>query len=184
MGVTAWHITFGTCGTRLHGDPRLTVDRVRNKFNGPYVEPSVPRESFARAILTNPPVRLSHAQRVFVERAIPAACARGGRRYDTCAYAPDHAHTLLRADGPIHGKRIRQWLKRWLSEALDAEFGRRIGDGAWWAKGGSNRVVHDDDDLRAVIAYIDAQRSIRREAEEEEKDSGPTRPGSLGRVSS
>jgi len=192
MGLTAWHITFGTYGARLHGDPRLTVDRVRNEFNGPYVEPSAPRQSLAKAALTHPPVRLSRTQRVFLEQTIPAMCIRGGWRYDTCACAREHAHTLLRADAVIHGKHIRHWLKRWLTEALDREFGRRPGDGAWWAEGGSNRVVHDDDYLRTVTEYIDAQRTVRRgadaaavaEAEEEEgqeEDIGPTRPGSLVR---
>ncbi|MCH8164939.1 MAG: hypothetical protein IH889_04955 [Planctomycetes bacterium] len=29
-GPLAYHITFGTYGTRLHGDPRGTVDRTLN----------------------------------------------------------------------------------------------------------------------------------------------------------
>lgn len=180
MGLTAWHITFGTYATRLHGDPRLTVDRDHNQRHGPFVEPSPARQSIATAILSHAPVRLTRPQRVFVEHTIPSVCIRGGWRYDTCACPSDHAHTLLRADDRIHGKRIRHWLKWWLSESLNKEFGLQPGDGAWWAEGGSTKVVHDDDYLRTVTAYIDAQRTTRRHSENE-RTSGPTGPGSLGR---
>ena len=35
MTVLAFHITWGTYGTRLHGDPRGTVDRNHNHFGDP-----------------------------------------------------------------------------------------------------------------------------------------------------
>ena len=179
MATTAWHITFGTYAARLHGDPRLTVDRDHNRIHEPFVEASAARREVASQMLTHVPVKLTRAQRVFVEHTIPALCIRGGWRYDTCAAAPDHTHTLLRVPESVHGKRIRRWLKRWLTVALDHEFGRQPGDGAWWAEGGSTKVVHDDGYLRTVIAYIDAQRTTRRAAENA-RSSGPTRPGSLG----
>jgi hypothetical protein len=33
----AYHITFGTYGTRLHGDERGTVDRAMNKPGDPII---------------------------------------------------------------------------------------------------------------------------------------------------
>jgi hypothetical protein len=33
----AYHITFGTYGTRLHGDPRGTVDRSMNRPGDPII---------------------------------------------------------------------------------------------------------------------------------------------------
>jgi hypothetical protein len=35
MKVIAYHITWGTYGTRLHGDPRGTVDREHNQRGSP-----------------------------------------------------------------------------------------------------------------------------------------------------
>ena len=66
MGLTAWDITFGTYGARLHGDPRLTVDRIHNEFNGPYVEPSAPRHALATHRLAMAPPAL-HPQAPSVE---------------------------------------------------------------------------------------------------------------------
>ena len=44
-------------------------------------------------------------------------------------------------------------MKRWLSQALNDRFGRRI----WWAEGGSNRVVHDETYLQNVHRYVRGQ---------------------------
>src|SRR5688500_18791040 len=35
MNLLAYHITWGTYGTRLHGDPRKTVDRLHNQYGDP-----------------------------------------------------------------------------------------------------------------------------------------------------
>src|SRR5438876_12296826 len=35
MNLLAYHITWGTYGTRLHGDPRKTVDRQHNAYGEP-----------------------------------------------------------------------------------------------------------------------------------------------------
>jgi hypothetical protein len=74
---TTWHITFGTHGARLHGGPRLTVDRDHNQRGEPFIgeggrDPD--REQRERAKLKSQPVILSIEQCVFIESVIPAIC--------------------------------------------------------------------------------------------------------------
>ncbi len=158
MPLTAWHITFGTHGTRLHGDPRPTVDRKHNERGTPFLAPDPRREGRERSRLASPPVLLSREQCLFVESRIPTICDRGGWEYMESAAATDHVHVLLRADSTIHGKHIRRWLKQWVTEELNREYkGER--SSPWWADGGSTKPVKDDDYLANVVRYIRRQRT-------------------------
>lgn len=141
---TAWHITVGTYGLRLHGGDESTVDRQHNRRGEPFITGQPWRAEIERNLMGGGPVRLTHAQRELIERLLPAICERGGWRHHAGAAPPppddDHFHILLDADPSVHGKSIRRWLKRWLSEALDEEFGRPEG-GCWWVECGSTRPV-------------------------------------------
>lgn len=156
---TAWHITFGTYGQRLHGDERLTVDRKHNLPGTPLVEDNVRRESWEQAQLAHDPVTLTHEQRLFIEREVLSICERGGWQLLACAAAPDHVHTLLRAPSAIDGKRLRTWLKRWMGDALSAQFGKI--PGSWWAEGGSARPVKDGHYFDNAKRYVLEQRTTR-----------------------
>ena len=154
--MTVWHITFGTYGTRLHGDDRPTVDREHNEFCTPYVAEDSVRWVAERHRMVAPPVLLTREQRLFVAATIPALCERGRWEYLTCAAAPNHVHVLLGADPRVHGKRIRPWLKRWLTAALDSRWqaAKRLDGMSWWAEGGSNRAVKTRDYIEDATRYI------------------------------
>ena len=159
---TTWHITFGTHGSRLHGDDAPTVDRQHNLPGTPFLGRDPARASRERQSLRCGEVRLTDAQRRFIETILPRICERGGWTLRACA-APsppenDHVHVLLDADPSRHGKGIRKWLKRWLSEALTAEFGPPP-DGEWWAEGGSTKPVKEDQYLNNAWPYIIRQRT-------------------------
>src|SRR5271169_5728813 len=74
----AYHITFGTYGTRLHGDERGTVDRSLNKFGDPIIGLDEDWNRIERRLLRFEPRKLSVEQRIFVEQSVPQICARGG----------------------------------------------------------------------------------------------------------
>ena len=161
-GRTIWHITFGTYGCRLHGADEPTVDRQHNQPGTPFLAPDPCRRRDEAQAMRGHGVHLSAGQRTAIEATIPTLCQRGRWDYLVCA-APgppddDHAHVLLAADPAVHGKTVRQWLKRWLTEELDAQWPRPMG-GAWWAVGGSTKPVNDEQYLRNVYRYIGAQRS-------------------------
>ncbi|MEM8781384.1 MAG: transposase [Planctomycetota bacterium] len=156
--MTHWHLTFGTYGTRLHGDARPTVDREHNRFGTPFVTADPSRLLREREAMAAEAVVLTSDQRGHVERTIPSICERGGWSYRIAA-APeegDHVHVLLAADPKRHGKEVRRWLKQWLTASLNERWPRTT---RWWAHGGSTKAVKNAAYLRNVLAYIARQRS-------------------------
>jgi len=152
----AYHITFGTYGTRLHGDDRGTIDRKMNKPGEPIVGSNPDWWESERDRLNFPPVQLNAEQMRFAESTLPSICARGGWTLHTCAAAPDHLHVVLstRSDGAA----VRKWMKRWLGEAM-SEHWPLPGQSAWWAEGGSVRWVWTQEYFDDVKAYVHRQRA-------------------------
>jgi len=154
----AFHITFGTYGTRLHGDPRGTVDRAHNRPGDPVLGADPARWIRESAAMRFPPIELTLEQRLFVEATIPRVCLRGGWQYHVGAAASEHVHTMLSA--AVDGVSVRKWLKRWLGEALSERWPLPAGQ-SWWAEGGSVRWVWTEDYYQTIYDYICQQRTTR-----------------------
>ena len=152
----AYHITFGTYGTRLHGGKRATVTRNQSRFGEPTVGRDVVLERLSRIQLEFPPVVLSREQREYVESAIPALCARGDWSYLLAAAQEDHVHVLLTTR--VEGTRVRKWLKRWLGAALSERWPMSNGQ-AWWAEGGSVKQIWNEEYLETALEYVRRQRT-------------------------
>ncbi|MBI1338047.1 MAG: hypothetical protein GC164_13955 [Phycisphaera sp.] len=164
-GRTYWHITFGTYGSRLHGADEPTVDRQHNQLHAPFLPADAQRHEKAARMMKADTVWLTQPQRAVIEALVPKICERGGWGYGMVA-APgepdnDHVHVLLHADSTVHGKRIRMWLKRWLTEELNSRWPR--GKDVWWAEAGSTLAVKDERYLRNVYEYIKRQRTLPAE---------------------
>ncbi len=174
----AYHITFGTYGTRLHGDPRGTVDRKANKLGDPIIGAEPDWERMERSTLRFPPVLLDPGSRSFIESVVPSLCDRGGWELHVCSAKPDHVHVLLTTSR--EAKPVRRWLKTWLSQALNERVGSeppeppavradrdhrsRVDEGEdrrrpWWSKGGSIKWVWDEKYFDNVYNYITRQRT-------------------------
>jgi hypothetical protein len=74
----AYHITFGTYGTRLHGDARGTVERARNVYGEPIVGRDGEWERIERGRLGFEPRVFTFEQMIIAEGLIPSICLRGG----------------------------------------------------------------------------------------------------------
>ena len=70
-----YHITFGTYGTRLHGDSRGTVDRAENAFGAPIVGRDGEWQQDELSLLKFPPRLLTVDQRLAVQEVVPQVCA-------------------------------------------------------------------------------------------------------------
>src|SRR5438046_10476405 len=99
----AFHITFGTYGTRLHGDARGTVDRRHNTYGEPIIGADADWQHEEQASLKFPIVLLDDTQRQFAEAAAPQICERGGWKLHNCAARPDHVHAMIAtsSDGQV-----------------------------------------------------------------------------------
>ncbi len=165
----AYHFTFGTYGTRLHGDSRGTVDRTMNRPNDPIIGRNEEWQQIERRLLQYPPLYLSRKERIVAEYEIVNVCSRGEWELHICAAQPDHIHVLLTALPERDSKAIRRWLKTWLSHAMNNNNKSRdlrsrsavtdSGSGQrWWAKGGSIKWIWTQDYFNNVYEYITQQR--------------------------
>jgi REP element-mobilizing transposase RayT len=172
----AYHITFATYGTRLHGDERGTVDRVHNKRGTPLLTPEPERVAWEESLLRFPPTVLTNEQRLFAQIAIPEVCTRGGWKYQIAAVQPDHVHVLLStvSDARI----VRRVLKRWLSQAMSERW-PDAGERPWWGEGGSIRWILNEDYFETAWAYIHRQRAVAEDGQgNETSEPGWGQPGS------
>ena len=156
--VLAYHFTWGTYGSRLHGDPRGTVERQNNIYGTPVLAHDAERLREQRENLRFPPVSLTIEQCAFAEDAIPAVCERGHWELRARACAPDHIHVVLTS--VFDPKKIRSLLKRWVGQALSENWSQEK-EQTWWSEDGSIKWIYDDPYLRNAVRYVERQR-IRR----------------------
>jgi REP element-mobilizing transposase RayT len=160
MRPLAYHITWGTYGTRLRYGPRPTVSRKQAQLRTPVLvfEPHLwEREKENLKYL---PVLLTSEQMKFIESIVPALCDRGRWTHRASAAGPDHVHVVLTSD---HDPDImRRLLKRWLGQELSRSFLRPIDESQlWWAECGSIKWIGDDAYLATAIKYVNRQRAVQ-----------------------
>jgi REP element-mobilizing transposase RayT len=151
----AYHITFGTYGTRLHGDSRKTVDREHNEFGTPVLGSDPDRLREEKENLKFAPIYLTREQCLFGQEVMPRICTLGQWQYHTCACAPDHVHVVLTS--PFDPKTIRRLVKRWLGQELSSKWPLSSGR-TWWVEDGSTKWIHEDSYLVNAIDYVTRQR--------------------------
>ena len=154
----AYHITWGTYGTRLHGDDRGTVDRSMNQHGDPIIGLDSEWQRIETSLLRFPRRVLTRQQREFIEATIPDICVRGKWEFISTAAAADHVHNVLRAQAD--GKDVRKWLKRWVSEAPSERYPLET-EQVWWAECGSVKWVWMQDYFDRVVNYVEQQKTRR-----------------------
>src|SRR5688572_27726382 len=151
MNRLALHITWGTYGTRLHGDPRGTVDRYNNEHGEPVLGYDEHRWEKEKANLRFLPVVLTRPQMIFVEAQLPLICERGRWTHIVGAAGPDHVHEIL--DSPLDPETIRKLMKRWLGQAMSERW--PLPDGAtWWAECGSIKWIDNERHFANATRYV------------------------------
>ncbi len=155
MNVLAYHITWGTYGTRLHGDPRGTVDRANNEHGEPIVGRDAERQKREKDFMKYPPICLTREQCIYGQDTIPGICERGHWTLHTCACAPDHVHVVLTS--PFDPKTIRALLKRWLGQSLREKW-EIPEDQTWWAEDGSIKWISNESYFGNAVDYVRRQR--------------------------
>ncbi len=159
MNVLAYHITWGTYGTRLHGDPRGTVDRQNNEYGTPVPEYDEHRWIRETENLKFDPIYLTRDEMIFVESIIPSICECDYWKIIECAAGPDHVHTVL--SSPNDPETIRRLLKRWLGQAMSEQFGLEKGR-TWWAECGSIRWIDNERYFANAANYVHRQHATPR----------------------
>ena len=153
MNENSYHFTIGTYGTRLHGGNAPTVDRSQNQYGEPFVVRNEMQEAEMRHRMAEQAIYFSHEQRVFIENAIPEICEQGQWIYHIAACQPDHVHCLISSH--VEPRKIRRWLKTWLTQRLNNQYGGRT----WFVRDGSMKRIEDSRYFNNVVEYIRKQRA-------------------------
>ena len=159
MKLLAFHITWGTYGTRLHGDRRGTVDRTHNEYGQPVLKYDEHRWEREKSMMKFPPVVFSRSEMIIVESLLPQICQQGGWTHRVGAAGPDHVHEILTSRNDP--ETIRRLFKRWLGQTLSKRL-RALPQGAtWWAECGSIRWIFEEDGdyFDKATRYVERQRA-------------------------
>ena len=147
----AYHITFTTYGTWLHGDNRGSVDKDNNQYGSDFVKPNLVLIKKEQCALKNPPVTLSQSQRRIALKAILDVC-----RFESwCAYAvhvrSNHIHIVVNGDEKPEDMLVK--FKRYTTIALRNIEGKSAIK-KYWTKHGSTRYLWTKESLCSAIRYV------------------------------
>lgn len=150
----AYHITWGTYGTRLPGTDRPHVDRDHNQYGAPLAPTDPQREQAARARMKGDPVYLTMDERLCVKAAIEEVANRYDWTIIQLAVQPDHVHVVITA--PREGEQLRDALKAVASKCLNKQFEVR----QWWAEKGSAKYLYEREYFDNAVDYVRRQREF------------------------
>ena len=150
----AFHITWGTYGTRLHGSSKPHVDRDHNEYGKPFPPTDPQREQDSRDRMKGEPAHLTLEQRKCADAAIDDVAQRYGWIIHEKASQSDHTHVVITA--AREGEALREALKAVCSRALNKNFGKK----RWWAEGGSAKYLWEASYFHNAKKYVHDQRDF------------------------
>ena len=147
----AYLITFRCYGTWLHGDEKGSVDRHRNKYGAPLIEPDLRWRRHNLRQLKGEPVGLNKRQRTVVTAAIKETCVFRKWLIRAGNVRSNHCHVVVTTDcGPskvlnaLKGNATRELRQAGHWKQIDSP----------WADGGSKRYLWTEEQMRRAIDYV------------------------------
>lgn len=152
----AYYITWSCYGTRLHGDPRGTVDRNHNTPNTPFLAEDRTRNVHASERMSGPPYVLSNPARIVVEEVIRKHCQIREWSLLTVNVRTTHVHVVvnchMRATPETAMEQFKAWATRRLREAGHATSEQKLR-----TEHGSTRWIDTSSSLAKAIDYVKHQ---------------------------
>ncbi len=157
----AYFITWSCKGSRLHGDPRGSVDMQHNVYGEEFVPPEPSRHDRERANLKGGPLILTTAQRRLVLQTLREVAEHRGWELIAEAVRTTHIHVVVAA--PEHTpERVMEDLKAWCTRRL-RDAGLIARDAKPWTRHGSTRYVWKPDGLAEAVDYVREMQDVPRE---------------------
>ena len=147
----AYLLTFTCYGTRLHGDPRLSVDRYHNQSNGPFAAPNPSLLAAEEKRLKFPPYSLDPKRRRIVGDSLRWISEKHNWDLISFHVRAKHVHLVLAAGRDP--ERILTELKRAASRELNLTgLGQRRS--RRWTRGGSKRYLWTPESVASAVGYV------------------------------
>lgn len=148
----AYLITFRTYGTWLHGDERGSVDRFRNQYLTPYIEPNKNWQRHNQKKLKSEPVLLTAVQRQAVETAIRETCGYRGWLLSAINVRTNHVHAVV-SIGDVKSERALNDFKSYATRKMRRGGGWKSEQSPWSDKG-SKRCLWNERSVELAIDYV------------------------------
>jgi REP element-mobilizing transposase RayT len=147
----AYLITFTTYGTRLHGDPRGSVNREHNRHQEPCLQQNAQIQNWQTGTLKVPPLKLDRAGRLAVHEAIEAVLDNNSWELRALNVRTNHVHVVIAAD--TEPEPIMNSLKSWATRRLKCA-GVNRPNGTYWTRHGSTEYLWTPDAVSAACRYV------------------------------
>ncbi len=148
----AYFITFRTYGTWLHGDPRGSTSRHRNRYKSKYL-PSTPEWiATNKERMNRSPLILDKAQRDCIEAAIRDTCTRRGWELYAANARMNHVHSVANI-GVVKPSIALNAFKANGTRSL-REAGLYTSDETPWADKGSERWLRTRVEVNRAVDYV------------------------------
>ena len=157
MTPLAFHITWTTYGSWLHGDERNWVESGVPGIQAP--DPQ--RKAATASLLAQEPVELTPEQRLIVEQTIRDHCRIRGWTLHAIHVGSVHVHVVVTADR--RPEEVMNQFKAWCSRRLSDHAGltdvvaKKAGRKRWFTEHGSTKWINDETYLQNAIRYVKEQ---------------------------
>lgn len=158
VDVAAYFLTFGTYGSRLHGDERGSWRRQDG-----WSDVSRPRNpvlaEFESRELMHSPVRITPRMREVIERAVVEVCTHRGWMLLALNVRLEHIHAVVVAEGFTPERVVndfKAYSTRRMRESGLVEIRARL-----WARHASTNYLFDEDDVAMAVDYTLNQQGAR-----------------------
>jgi REP element-mobilizing transposase RayT len=147
----AYFLTYTAYGTRLHGDPRGTVDKWHALPGSPLLEANPPRVERERGRMRFPPMYFDTPHRNAIELAIREVAAVREWELKALNVRTNHVHAVVAADAIP--ERVMNDFKVWATKRM-RESGIAAPEGKIWSRHGSTIWLWTQRDLAAACSYV------------------------------
>jgi REP element-mobilizing transposase RayT len=147
----AYHITFTTYGTRLHGGDSGSVDPKHNVPGTPVMIADPDFARFNREELKQFPYMLDEPRRKLVMEAIKEVCEYRGWKLYAAHVRDQHVHTVVKGD--VEPEKIMKDFKAYSSRKLN-ERGFDNKDRKRWTRHGSTQYKWSLKEVKNAINYV------------------------------
>ena len=145
-------ITCRSYGTWLHGDPRGSVNRVRNRYKSPYLPPDRDRLEDSLKRLAGVVVRLNAKQRRSTESAIRETCEVRKWLLRAINVRTNHVHLVV-SIGTAKPERALNAFKAYATRKM-REQACWLSKRSPWADKGSKRSLWNERSVEKAIDYV------------------------------
>lgn len=150
MDVAGYFLTFGTYGSRFHGDERGTWQRQDGWAEASRPHNPVLAEFEARE-LAHAPVSITPPMREVIERTVVEVCTHRGWLLLALNVRLEHVHAVVVAEG-FTPERVVNDFKAYSTRRM-REAGLVHARARVWARHASTNYLFDEDDVAMAVDY-------------------------------